>query len=92
MLLGAEKVILYTEQDVVQEVMQITDGVGVQVAYDGVGKSTFNASLASVKHRGWLVMYGNASGKVRSIPAFLQTTYIYVHVFKYTGSRPTMIL
>jgi NADPH2:quinone reductase len=61
---GADHVILYTQLDVVTEVKRITNGAGVNVVYDGVGKSTFDASLASVKHRGWLISYGNASGKV----------------------------
>lgn len=60
---GADEVILYTEKDVKAEVLRITNGLGCQVVYDGVGKSTFDASLDSVAHRGWLVCYGNASGK-----------------------------
>ena len=64
LILGAEHVILYTSQDVVSEVKRVTNNVGVNVVYDGVGKSTLDASLASLKTRGWLVVYGNASGKV----------------------------
>jgi NADPH2:quinone reductase len=61
--MGADEVIFYTEKDVRAEVQRITDGKGCQVVYDGVGKSTFDASLDCVAHRGWLVCYGNASGK-----------------------------
>jgi NADPH2:quinone reductase len=45
-------------------VREITGGVGVDVAYDGVGKDTFDASLAALKTRGMLVLFGAASGPV----------------------------
>jgi NADPH2:quinone reductase len=61
---GAAEVIRYTEQDVTSEVTRITDGAGVAVVYDGVGKDTFEASLASLRRRGTLVLYGAASGPV----------------------------
>ena len=43
---------------------ELTDGAGVAVAYDGVGETTFDASLASLRRRGMLVLFGAASGPV----------------------------
>ncbi|RZJ25690.1 MAG: quinone oxidoreductase, partial [Brevundimonas sp.] len=61
---GSDHVILYDREDVAARVREITDGRGVAVAYDSVGKSTFEWSLASLKRRGTLVLFGNASGPV----------------------------
>lgn len=66
---GAAEVIRYTELDDLTAqlpaiVRELTDGEGVDVAYDGVGKDTFDASLASVRIRGMLVLFGGASGQV----------------------------
>jgi NADPH2:quinone reductase len=61
---GADEVIRYTERDVAQEVRRLTDGVGVHVVYDGVGRDTFEASLASLRRRGMLVLFGASSGAV----------------------------
>lgn len=60
--LGADAVILYREQDVAQRVRELTGGEGVAVVYDSVGKDTLDGSLASLRRRGWLVSFGNASG------------------------------
>lgn len=60
--LGADHVILYREQDFAAEVKRITGGKGVPVAYDSVGKDTFEGTLASLARRGMFVSYGNASG------------------------------
>lgn len=62
--LGADHVILYREQDVAAEVRRITGGVGVPVAYDSVGKDTFEGTLGSLARRGLFVSFGNASGPV----------------------------
>ncbi len=59
---GADHVILYRDQDVAAEVRRITGGKGVPVAYDSVGKATFEATLASLAKRGLFVSFGNASG------------------------------
>jgi len=59
---GADEVILSRDEDIAQRVRAFTDGEGVDVVYDSVGKDTFDASLASLKRRGWLVAFGNASG------------------------------
>ncbi len=62
---GAAGVINYTEvDDLAAAVRTLTDGEGVAVAYDGVGASTFDASLASLRRRGMLVLFGAASGPV----------------------------
>jgi len=65
--LGADHVILYDTQDVAAEVRRITGGVGVPVAYDSVGASTFEGTLASLARRGLFVSYGNASGPAPTI-------------------------
>jgi NADPH:quinone reductase len=61
---GAADVIDYTETDVADEVRRLTDGAGVAVVYDGVGGSTFEASLDSLRPRGTLVLFGASSGPV----------------------------
>jgi NADPH2:quinone reductase len=66
--LGADHVILYREQDVAAEVRRITDGRGVPVAYDSVGKDTFEATLKSLARRGLFVSFGNASGPPDPVP------------------------
>jgi NADPH2:quinone reductase len=65
--LGCDHVILYREEDVAARVKEITGGKGVPVAYDAVGKDTFEGTLASLARRGLFVTFGNASGPV---PAF----------------------
>jgi NADPH2:quinone reductase len=60
--LGADHLILYREQDVAAEVRRITDGAGVAVAYDAVGKDTFEGTLASLARRGLFISFGGASG------------------------------
>src|ERR671920_1614069 len=59
---GADEVILYTEQDFVEETKRITDGEGVHVVYDSVGKDTFDGSLDSLRPRGYMVLFGGSSG------------------------------
>jgi NADPH2:quinone reductase len=61
---GCDHVIVYTRQDVGECVHGVTDGQGVRVVYDGVGKDTFRASLDCLQPRGLLVMFGQASGLV----------------------------
>jgi NADPH2:quinone reductase len=61
---GSDHAILYDREDVAARVKEITEGRGVAVAYDSVGKDTFETSLASLKRRGTLVLFGNASGPV----------------------------
>lgn len=64
--LGAQDVIL-SSGDVAAEVRALTDGAGVDVSYDSVGKASAEASLNSLKPRGWWVSYGNASGAVEPL-------------------------
>ncbi len=61
---GADEVILYTEEDFEAETKRITDGRGVDVVYDSVGKSTFDKSLLCLRPRGTLALFGQASGAV----------------------------
>jgi NADPH2:quinone reductase len=60
---GADEVVLYTKQPFEAEVKRLTDGLGVQVVYDSVGKTTFEGSLACLAPRGMLVLFGQSSGK-----------------------------
>lgn len=61
---GAAEVVRYTEADIAAQVRERTGGRGVDVVYDGVGKTTFEASLASLRPRGTLALFGAASGPV----------------------------
>jgi NADPH:quinone reductase len=61
---GADEVIRYTETDFTAETRRLTDGEGVAVVYDGVGATTFDGSMASLRPRGMLALYGGASGPV----------------------------
>ena len=61
---GAAEVVLYTREDVVDAVRRLTDGQGVDVVYDGVGRSTFDAGLDCLRPRGMMVLFGASSGPV----------------------------
>lgn len=61
---GADEVIVYTRQDFEAETKRLTDGKGVHVIYDGVGKSTFEQDLNLLRPRGYLVLFGASSGAV----------------------------
>jgi NADPH2:quinone reductase len=61
---GAHHVINYSTQDFEQEVKKLTDGRGVHVVYDSVGKDTFDKSLNCLRHRGYLALFGFSSGLV----------------------------
>ena len=61
---GADEVILYTQQDFEEETRRLTEGKGVHVVYDGVGKTTFDRDLNVLRPRGYLVLFGGASGAV----------------------------
>src|SRR5204862_362948 len=61
---GADEVILYTEQDFETEVKRLTNGAGLQVIYDSVGKTTFEKGLSCLAPRGMMVLYGQSSGPV----------------------------
>jgi NADPH2:quinone reductase len=61
---GASDVILYTEKDFEAEVKRLTEGKGVDVVYDSVGKTTFDQSLNCLRPRGMLALFGGSSGAV----------------------------
>lgn len=71
---GADEVILYTQQDFAVATKRLTGGQGVDVVYDSVGKDTFDRSLDCLRPRGMLVLYGQSSGPVPPIsPQILNT-------------------
>lgn len=82
---GADEVILYQESDVASNVADLTEGRGVDVVFDGVGRATWAGSLASLARRGLLVSYGNASGPVACVD--LATLAKHGSVFV---TRPTL--
>jgi NADPH2:quinone reductase len=61
---GANEAIVYTKQDFETETRRLTEGQGVHVVYDGVGKDTFAKDLNVLRPRGYLVLFGGASGAV----------------------------
>jgi NADPH2:quinone reductase len=64
---GADETIIYTRQDFEAEVKRLTDGKGVQVVYDAVGKTTWDKSLNSLAPRGLIALYGQSSGPIGQI-------------------------
>ena len=71
---GCDEVINYSKEDFSKKVMELTNGKGVPVVYDGVGKSTFNKSVKCLKERGMMISFGNASGALEpiNVPKMLQ--------------------
>jgi NADPH2:quinone reductase len=61
---GADDVILYTQVDFEVETRRLTNGKGVDVVYDSVGKTTFEKGLNVIRPRGYMVLYGGSSGPV----------------------------
>lgn len=61
---GADECIVYTQADFESETRNLTDGRGVDVVFDGVGKATFDKDLNVLRPRGYLVLFGGASGAV----------------------------
>ena len=82
---GADEVILYTEEDVVARVKELTGGVGVPVVYDSVGKTTFDGSLQCLCPRGTLVLFGGASGAVPPFDLIRLSTLGSLYI-----TRPTL--
>ena len=82
---GCNLVINYSSENFVKKVMDFTNGVGVSAVYDGVGKSTFEDSIACLKTRGMMVSFGNASGPLEKIDV---TKYISPKSLFF--SRPTL--
>lgn len=61
---GADDIILYTQQDFEAETKRLTDGKGVHVVYDSVGKTTFEKGLNVLRPRGMMALFGGSSGAV----------------------------
>jgi NADPH2:quinone reductase len=61
---GADEVILYSQQDFVAETRRLTGGEGVDAVYDSVGKDTFDQSIDCLHPRGYMVLFGQSSGRV----------------------------
>lgn len=61
---GADECIVYTKADFETETQRLTDGQGVHVVYDGVGKATFDKGLNVLRPRGFMVLFGGSSGAV----------------------------
>jgi NADPH2:quinone reductase len=70
---GADEAVVNTEQDFQAEALRLTGGKGVDVVYDSVGKATWEKSLYSLRPRGMLVLFGNASGPAPPIDPLLLT-------------------
>jgi NADPH2:quinone reductase len=82
---GANETIVYSSQDFEAEVKKMTNGKGVDVVYDAVGAATWEKSLNSLKPRGYLILYGNASGPVPPFdPLVLMKGSLFV-------TRPTLV-
>ena len=82
---GADETIIYTREDFAARVRELTGGVGVPVVYDSVGKTTFDGSLACLRRRGLMVLYGGASGPVLPLDLIRLSTMGSLYV-----TRPTM--
>jgi NADPH2:quinone reductase len=82
---GADEVILYTREDFAARVRELTGGKGVPVVYDSVGKTTFDGSLACLRTRGMMVLYGASSGPVPPFDLIQLSTKGSLFV-----TRPTM--
>ena len=82
---GCEEVINYSKEDFAKKVLEITNGKGVPVVYDGVGKATFEKSCECLQVRGTMISFGNASGALDPIdvPKILQPKGLYF-------TRPSM--
>ena len=82
---GYSHVINYTKQDFAKEVMKITNNKGVPAVFDGVGKKTFQGSIACLKSRGMMISFGNASGSLEPVNVFkdIQSKSLYL-------TRPTI--
>ena len=82
---GYDHIINYNKENFAKKVLEISDGKGVPVVYDGVGKSTLEGSLECLSVRGMLVSFGNASGPLPDInvPKLIQPKGLYL-------TRPSM--
>ena len=92
---GADMAINYTREDFEEEVKKATDGRGVQVVYDSVGRTTFDKSLKCLASRGYLALYGQSSGPVPPIDtAILARGSVFLtrpSLFDYTADREDLL-
>ena len=89
---GCDYVINYTTENFAKKTLEITDGKGVDVVYDGVGEKTFEGSIETLKVRGMFVTFGNASGPIKTIELkkHIAPKAIFItrpSVFPYTSTR-----
>jgi len=92
---GCDHVIVYSEENWVRDVRHFTDGRGVDVVFDGVGKDTFMGSLDCLRPRGYMVTFGNASGPVPAIEPLLLARKGSLYLTRptlahYTATRPEL--
>lgn len=91
---GCDHTILYTKENFAERVMEITDGKGVPVAYDAVGKDTFQGTFDSLSMRGHFVSYGQSSGGADPIaPGYLgakSASLTRPSLFHYISTRPEL--
>ncbi|CAM8624104.1 Qor NADPH,quinone reductase and related Zn-dependent oxidoreductases [Burkholderiales bacterium] len=90
---GADHVINYSSEDFVAKVKDITNGRGVDVVYDSVGKSTFEKSLQCLRKYGLMVSFGNASGKVPPLDLAVLQGHLFItrpSLMPYTATRPEL--
>ena len=93
---GADDVILYTKQDFEAETKRITDGQGVQVVYDSVGKTTFEKGFNVLAPRGMMILYGQSSGPVAAFDAGIlgakgSLFLTRPSLFAYTATREELV-
>lgn len=92
---GADEVILYTQEDFEERVKNATDGQGVQVVYDSVGRTTFDKSMKSLMPRGYLVLFGHSSGTVAPVdPLALRPASLFLtrpNLYDYIRSRDDLL-
>jgi NADPH:quinone reductase len=93
---GADEIILYTQSDFEAETKRLTDGKGVHVVYDSVGKTTFEKGLNVLRPRGMMVLFGGSSGAVPpfDLIALSQKGSLYVTrptLVSYTASREELV-
>lgn len=93
---GCDHTILYKTEDIAKRVREITNGAGVPVVYDSVGKDTLMASLDSLRPMGMLVSFGNASGPVTSFDTSLLAAKGSLYLtrptlFTYTARRTDLL-
>ena len=82
---GADEAILYTHEDFAAKVRELTGGKGVPVVYDSVGKTTFEGSLACLRPRGLMALFGGSSGAVPPFDLIQLSTKGSLYV-----TRPTL--